>query len=72
MNCQDLTAATPGNPAIATDMAACGATAPRQLCHLHSLMNIHLPAGKWIDIENGTVHTGPITLTDFNMCGFAI
>ena len=32
-----------------------------------TLMNIYLPAGKWIDIENGTVHTGPVTLTDFNM-----
>jgi hypothetical protein len=30
-------------------------------------LNIHLPAGKWIDIETGDVHTGPATLRDFNM-----
>lgn len=30
-------------------------------------MNIYLPAGKWIDIETGTVHTGPATLTDYDM-----
>jgi hypothetical protein len=29
--------------------------------------NIYLPAGKWIDIETGAVHTGPITLTDHDM-----
>ncbi len=32
-----------------------------------SLMNIYLPAGTWIDIETGEVHTGPTTLTDFDM-----
>jgi hypothetical protein len=32
-----------------------------------SLMNIYLPAGTWIDIETGAVHTGPTTLTDFDM-----
>lgn len=32
-----------------------------------NLLDIYLPAGKWIDIETGTVHTGSITLTDFSM-----
>jgi len=32
-----------------------------------SLMNVYLPAGTWIDIETGKVHTGPTTLTDFDM-----
>ncbi len=32
-----------------------------------TLMNIYLPAGTWIDIETGTAHTGPTTLTNFDM-----
>jgi alpha-glucosidase (family GH31 glycosyl hydrolase) len=30
-------------------------------------LNITLPTGQWIDIETGTVYTGPVTLTDFEM-----
>jgi len=32
-----------------------------------SLMNVYLPAGKWIDYETGQVYQGPTTLSDFNM-----
>lgn len=31
------------------------------------LMKVYLPAGTWIDIETGITHTGPATLTDFDM-----
>jgi alpha-glucosidase (family GH31 glycosyl hydrolase) len=30
-------------------------------------LNIYLPAGKWIDIETGAVHTGPTTLTEIEV-----
>lgn len=29
--------------------------------------NIYLPAGKWVDIETGNVHSGPATLTGHDM-----